>query len=105
MAVDRQPAVVSHGLPTSMATAQHGWDGERSMKLPYFISNASGNSSDSSSLKQADTLTTDEEEVLTRALAKVVALGEEIGVTTDEMIGMLDSGMSVRELLEYLVTL
>jgi len=75
------------------------------MKLPFFISNASCDSSDSFSPEQAGTLTTDQEEVLTRALAKVVVLGEEIGVTTDQMIRMLDSGMSVRELLEYLVTL
>lgn len=75
------------------------------MKLPYFISTASCNSSDSPSPEQAGTPTTNEEEVLTRALAKVVVLGEEIGVTTDQMIRMLDSGMSVRELLEYLVTL
>ncbi len=75
------------------------------MKLPYFISNASQHSPDFSSPEQTDTPTAEQEEALTRALAKVVALGEEIGVTTDQMIKMLDSGMSVRELLEYLVAL
>jgi hypothetical protein len=92
-------------VPKSAAPEHHGLDGERSMKLPYFISNANCDSFDPPSPEQAGTITTDEEEVLTRALAKVVVLGEEIGVTTDQMIKMLDSGMSVRELLEYLVIL
>jgi hypothetical protein len=96
---------MGHGCRKARFQSRTVWPRERSMKLPFFISNASCDSSDSFSPEQAGTLTTDQEEVLTRALAKVVVLGEEIGVTTDQMIRMLDSGMSVRELLEYLVTL
>ncbi len=44
----------------------------------------------------------DQHEVLRRAVAKVVLLGEQVGVSTDEMILLLDSGVTVRELLEYL---
>jgi hypothetical protein len=46
-----------------------------------------------------------EQEVLERAVAKVVYLGESVGVDTDQMIEMLDHGMTVRELLEYLASL
>jgi hypothetical protein len=41
-------------------------------------------------------------EVLERAVAKVVLLGEQVGVGTEQMICLLDSGLTVRELLEYL---
>jgi hypothetical protein len=47
-------------------------------------------------------LTTAQEETLRRAVAKVVELGARAGVTTDEMIYLLDSGLNVGELLEYL---
>lgn len=47
-------------------------------------------------------LTTAQEETLRRAVAKVVELGAQSGVTTDEMIQLLDSGLNVGELLEYL---
>ena len=47
-------------------------------------------------------LTAAQEETLRRAVAKVVELGAQTGVTTDEMIHLLDSGLSVAELLEYL---
>jgi hypothetical protein len=47
-------------------------------------------------------LTTAQEETLRRAVAKVVELGAQTGVTTDEMIYLLDSGLNVGELLEYL---
>jgi hypothetical protein len=47
-------------------------------------------------------LTAAQEETLRRAVAKVVELGAQIGVTTDEMIQLLDSGLNVAELLEYL---
>ena len=46
-----------------------------------------------------------EQEVLERAVAKVVHVAESVGVDTDQMIEMLDHGMTVRELLEYLVSL
>ncbi len=49
--------------------------------------------------------TLQEQEVLERAVAKVVRMGENVGVDTDQMIEMLDHGMTVRELLEYLVSL
>jgi hypothetical protein len=47
-------------------------------------------------------LTTAQEETLRRAVAKVVELGAQTGVTTDEMIHLLDSGLNVGELLDYL---
>jgi hypothetical protein len=47
-------------------------------------------------------LTASQEETLRRAVAKVVELGAQAGVTTDEMIHLLDSGLNVGELLEYL---
>ena len=47
-------------------------------------------------------LTPAQEETLRRAVAKVVELGAQTGVTTDEMIHLLDSGLNVGELLEYL---
>jgi len=40
--------------------------------------------------------------VLERAVAKVILLGEQVGVTTDQMILLLNSGLTVGELLEYL---
>ena len=42
--------------------------------------------------------------VLERAVAKVVLLGEQVGVSTDQMILLLNSGLTVGELLEYLAT-
>ncbi len=47
-------------------------------------------------------LTTPQEETLRRAVGKVVELGAQTGVTTDEMIHLLDSGLNVGELLNYL---
>ena len=51
---------------------------------------------------RVEALTTAQEETLRRAVAKVVELGAQTGVTTDEMIHLLDSGLNVGELLEYL---
>ncbi len=51
---------------------------------------------------RVEPLTTAQEETLRRAVAKVVELGAQTGVTTDEMIYLLDSGLNVGELLEYL---
>ena len=45
----------------------------------------------------------EQQEVLRRAVAKVVMLGEQVGVSTDQMISLLEEGLTVRELLEYLV--
>lgn len=47
-------------------------------------------------------LTFSQRRVLERALAKVVLLGEEVGVSIDEMILLLGSGLTVGELVEYL---
>ena len=48
-------------------------------------------------------LTCAQKEVLERALAKIVLLGAQVGVSADQMILLLESGMTVGELLEYLV--
>ena len=50
----------------------------------------------------AETLTLAQQEVLERAVAKIVLLGELIGVSADQMILLLESGLTVSELLEYL---
>lgn len=47
-------------------------------------------------------LTLEQKEALQRAVAKIVALGAQAGVTPDEMIQLLKSGLTVGELLEYL---
>ncbi len=52
----------------------------------------------------AGPLARDQQEVLKRAVAKMVMLGEQVGVSTDQMILLLDSGLTVRELLEYLLS-
>jgi|SRR5271166_6523434 len=44
-------------------------------------------------------------EVLARAVAKVVQVGAKVGVTADQMIALLDAGMTVEELLEYVLSL
>lgn len=43
-----------------------------------------------------------QKEALQRAVAKIVALGEQVGVSADQMIDLLDSGLTVGELLEVL---
>ncbi|MGA2358235.1 MAG: hypothetical protein ABSF66_04490 [Terriglobales bacterium] len=50
-----------------------------------------------------ESLTPAQKEALQRAVAKIVALGAQTGVTTDEMIELLKAGLTVGELLEYLV--
>ena len=52
----------------------------------------------------SDPLTLEQKEVLESAVAKILVLGEEVGVTADQMIKLLGAGMTVRELLEYLVS-
>lgn len=49
----------------------------------------------------AESLTPEQKEALQRAVAKIVALGAQVGVNADQMI-QLRSGLTVRELLEYL---
>lgn len=61
-----------------------------------FMASATYDSSDPIAFRQ--------EAVLERAVAKVVLLGELVGVSTDQMIRLLNSGLTVGELLEYLAT-
>jgi hypothetical protein len=49
-------------------------------------------------------LTYDQEMVLERAITKLVLLGKQVGVDADQMISMLESGLSVIELVEYLAS-
>jgi hypothetical protein len=48
-------------------------------------------------------LTCAQKEVLERAVAKVVLMGAQVGVSADQMILLLESGLTVGELLEYVV--
>ena len=50
-----------------------------------------------------ESLTCGERKVLERAVGKLVLMGERVGVTPDEMILLLQSGLTVPELLDYLV--
>ena len=51
---------------------------------------------------ESEPLTLAQKEALQRAVVKVVALGAQVGVSADQMIELLKSGPTVRELLEYL---
>jgi hypothetical protein len=51
---------------------------------------------------ESEPLTSAQKEALQRAVVKVVALGAQVGVSADQMIELLKSGLTVRELLEYL---
>jgi hypothetical protein len=48
-------------------------------------------------------LTCAQKEVLERAVAKIVLLGAQVGVSADQMIVLLESGLTMGELLEYVV--
>jgi hypothetical protein len=50
----------------------------------------------------AEPLGPEKKETLQRAVAKIVALGAQVGVSVEQMILLLQSGMTVSELLEYL---
>ncbi len=50
----------------------------------------------------AEPLTLAQKEALQRAVAKVVVLGAQVGVSADQMMELLKSGLTVRELLDYL---
>jgi hypothetical protein len=52
--------------------------------------------------RSAEPLTFAQQTVLERAVAKIVLLGELVGVSADQMILLLDSGLTVGELLDYL---
>jgi hypothetical protein len=47
-------------------------------------------------------LTVSQKEALQRAVTKIVALGALAGLNADQMILLLESGLTVGELLEYL---
>lgn len=49
-----------------------------------------------------DSLTPAQKEALQCAVAKIVALGAQSGVSPEQMIELLKSGLTVGELLEYL---
>ncbi len=49
-----------------------------------------------------DHRTFSQHEVLERAIAKLVMIGEEVGVSAGQMIELLQSGLTVSELLAYL---
>jgi hypothetical protein len=63
----------------------------------YFFPRASCESSDPDSRQPS--------EVLERAIAKMVQVGAKVGVSADQMIELLDAGMTVEELLEYVLSL
>ena len=44
-------------------------------------------------------------EVLERAVGKLVLLGKQVGVSADQMIQLLESGLSVAELVVYVALL
>ncbi len=46
--------------------------------------------------------TLNQKELLERAIAKLVVIGEEVGVSAGQMIELLESGLTVGELLAYL---
>jgi hypothetical protein len=48
--------------------------------------------------------TRSETELLNMAVEKMALIGEQVGVTPDDMIALLDSGYSIRELLMLLVS-
>ena len=58
---------------------------------------AAGASSD-----RSEPLTLAQKETLQRAVTKIVALAGQVGVSADQMIELLRSGLTVRELLEFL---
>jgi hypothetical protein len=50
----------------------------------------------------AEPLSCAQMEVLERAVAKIVLMGDQVGVSPDQMILLLQSGLTVGELLQYL---
>ena len=51
----------------------------------------------------AESLSATENETLLIGVAKVVAFGAQVGVSIDQMIAFLNAGLTIPELLEYLV--
>lgn len=58
----------------------------------------------SNGIDSSGPLTRNQQEVLRRAVAKVVLFGERVGVSSDEMICLLEGGLTMKELLNYLVS-
>ena len=54
--------------------------------------------------QNSDTLAEGERVLLERAAEKVVRFGQQVGVTPEDMIQLLDSGISVRDLLAFLAS-
>ncbi len=54
--------------------------------------------------RAADELTQDQAAILDVAIEKLVRIGEQSGVRADEMIALLNAGMTVRELLDYVAS-
>ena len=50
----------------------------------------------------AEPLHIGQQELLERAVGKLVSLGKQVGVSPDQMILLLESGLTVVELLEYM---
>ncbi len=50
----------------------------------------------------AEPLTCAQKETLERAVTKIVALGEEMGVSAEQMVELLKEGLTVGQLLQYL---
>jgi len=57
-----------------------------------------------SSRDSLEPLTLYQQQVLERAVAKLVSYGERAGISTDEMIQLLAAGLTVGELLEYVLS-
>lgn len=51
-----------------------------------------------------ESLSCPDEVALERAVAKLALLGDQVGVDVGQMIALLESGLSVVELVEYLAT-
>ena len=50
----------------------------------------------------AESGTFGQQEILEQAVTKLVLLGKQVGVSADQMIQLLESGLTVVELVEYL---
>jgi hypothetical protein len=50
----------------------------------------------------AESVSFADQALLERAVAKLVLLGRQVDVSPEQMIGLLESGLTVSELLEYL---
>jgi hypothetical protein len=51
---------------------------------------------------QTEPLSCAQKQMLQRAVTKIVALGGQVGVTADKMVELLEEGLTVGQLLQYL---